>query len=112
MRVAGGVVYLEGVLVGTACRDPVGGGDLGGAVAPREMAPGQMTVADCTHRVGMAPTKMAPGCVAIAVDPGACREKLIEPIIDRGIVVDSAAACIPEELCIIAFAKAGRDNEL
>jgi len=55
---------------------------------------------------------MAPGGVAIAVDPGACREKLIEPIIDRGIVVDSAAACIPEELCIIAFAKAGRDNEL
>ncbi len=112
MRVASCVVNLEGVLVGSARRDLVSGGDLRGAKAPGEVAPGQVAVTDGPHRMSMAPAKMTPGRVAVAVDPGACREQFIEPVVDGGIEVDSAAARIPEQLCIIALAKACRNNEL
>ncbi len=112
MRVAGCVVGLEGVLVGSTFGYLVGGGDPGCGVTPGEVAPGQVAVADGAHRMRVAPAKMAPGGMAVTVDPGARREQFIHAVVDGRVVVDRPATRIPKELCIVALAESCRDNEL
>ncbi len=112
MRVAGCVVDLEGVLVGTAFCYLVGGGDLRRAVAEGEVAKGQVAEADCPHCMAVAEPEPPKRRVSETVDPGACREQFVGAAVDGGIVVDGAVAGIREELCIIALPKACGDNEL
>ena len=112
MRVAGGVVGLEGVLVGSTCRHLAGGGDLRRAEPPGEVAKRQVAKAYRTHRMAVAEPEPAKRRVAETVDPGACREQFIDAVVDGRVVVDRAVACIREQLCIIALAESCRDNEL
>ncbi len=112
MRVAGCVVDLEGVLVGPAFCYLVGGGDLRRAQPEGEVAKGQVAEADRPHRMAVAEPEPAKRGMPETVDPGAGREQFVDAVIDGRVVVDRAVAGIGKQLCIIALAKACRDNKL
>ena len=112
LDIARRIVCEESELVRTAGGDTNLGGDEGGAVAPREMAPGQMAEPSAADTVAVAPAEMAPGGVAETMDTDTVGEELELLADDRGIIIDSAGAAVAVKVTVIAGAVAGGDNEL